>query len=79
MVEMDIAQGIYIITTEDGFPCKVGLTNDLNSRVKQLQVGNWVKLRAVWFSFALGPSWKGRTLNLWAAFNTAGGHLVFAA
>lgn len=67
----DTAQGLYVITTEEGFPCKIGITNDLSYRVGQLQIGNWHRLRAVWFTFVLGPHWGNRKPNLWAAFNNA--------
>lgn len=71
MAAEDLGRGIYIITTEDGFPCKVGVTNDLDQRVQQLQIGNWHKLRASWFSFVVGHDWRIRKLNFWAAFSNA--------
>lgn len=39
-------QGIYIITTEDDFPCKVGITDFLSHRIAGMQTGNWNKLFA---------------------------------
>ena len=47
-------QGIYVITTEDGWPSKVGITYNLLERTNQLQVGNWHKIRAAHFAFAFG-------------------------
>lgn len=67
----EFGQGIYIVTTEDGFPCKVGVTNKLRERVGQIQTGNWNKLKASWFSFVLNEDWRAGRLSIWAAFNTA--------
>jgi hypothetical protein len=60
---------IYVVTTEEGFPCKVGITNDLSLRVAQLQCGNWNKIQAAWYSFVVVGN-ASRTLNAWSAFTT---------
>ena len=45
------AQGIYVVTTDDGWPSKVGISGDLYLRMTQLQNGNWHRLRPTFFSF----------------------------
>lgn len=64
-------RGIYVITTDDGFPCKVGVSNDLKMRLGTLQTGNWNRLRASWFTFVVNQRWAGSSLNVWAAASNA--------
>ena len=70
MAQDDCGRVIYVVTTSDGFPCKVGITNDLSLRLTQLQCGNWNKLKAVWYSFVVKGG-SNRKTNVWAAFDTA--------
>ena len=65
----DVGRMIYVVTTEDGFPCKVGITADLTLRITSLQCGNWNRLRPVWYSFVVVKGAK--DTNLWSAFTTA--------
>ena len=46
-------QGIYIITTNDDWPCKIGITDNLVERIQKMQTGNWHQLRAhrFWFPY----------------------------
>lgn len=69
MAPDDCGRVIYVVTTSDGFPCKVGITNDLSLRLTQLQCGNWNKLKAAWYSFVVDGG-SNRRANVWAAFDT---------
>jgi len=63
----DLGRGIYVVSTESGFPCKIGVTNDLRQRIAFLQNGNWNRLRPAYFSFVITDEIK-RGLNVWSAF-----------
>jgi len=45
------AQGIYIVTTQDDWPCKIGISGNLVERMASLQSGNWHSLRPIYFAF----------------------------
>ena len=51
-------QGVYVITTQDDWPCKIGVTANLYERIAGLQIGNWHKLRAVDFWFVFGGGYQ---------------------
>lgn len=57
--DLDAYRGVYVITTEDRYPCKIGITNDLPLRLSMLQCGNWEKLVPVYFAFAFKPGLGG--------------------
>jgi hypothetical protein len=65
------AQGIYIITTVDRHPAKVGISCDLKSRLSQLQGGNWERLYAVEFAFVVSNKWRDRPKNAFAGLDGA--------
>lgn len=65
----DFGRMIYVVTTDEGFPCKVGTTGDLTSRLSQLSCGNWVPLKAAWYSFVVSAGSEAK-LNMWSAFQT---------
>lgn len=44
--------GIYVVSTEDKWPCKIGITSDLRKRLTGLQVGCWHKLIPYSFNLA---------------------------
>lgn len=66
----DLGRGIYVITADDGEPCKVGITNNLSSRLCEIQIGNWNRLRPSFFSFVVGDNIR-RQLNMWSAFSNS--------
>jgi hypothetical protein len=35
---------IYIASGEDGFPCKIGFSQDLENRLVMMQIGNWERI-----------------------------------
>jgi hypothetical protein len=35
---------VYVVAPQEGFPCKVGVAKNLNSRLCGIQTGNWVEL-----------------------------------
>lgn len=44
-------QGLYVITTEDQWPSKIGITDNMAQRLDHLQVGSWLHLSVVAFWF----------------------------
>jgi hypothetical protein len=46
-----VIQGLYIMTTAEGWPCKIGVTTNLVERLLQVQVGNWHKIKPTDFWF----------------------------
>lgn len=64
----DLGRGLYILSTGEDGPCKVGITNDLAMRLSVLQVGNWMKINPVMFTFVVGRNITGK-LNMWSAFS----------
>lgn len=73
----DFGRMIYVVTTDEGFPCKVGTTGDLSTRLSQLSCGNWVPLKAAWYSFVVSAGSDAK-LNMWSAFRTMPSKLEFA-
>lgn len=63
----DLGRGLYILSTGEDGPCKVGITNDLALRISVLQVGNWMKIQPVMFTFVIAGN-VGK-LNMWSAFS----------
>lgn len=41
--------GLYIVSTPEKWPCKIGITKDLKSRVSDMQVGAWGEVLAYEF------------------------------
>lgn len=46
-------RGIYIVTTLDKWPCKIGFSTDLLGRLSSMQSGNWHELIAWDFAFVV--------------------------
>lgn len=44
--------GVYVITSEDDWPCKVGVTLEPKTRLSAVQIGNWHRLKLHSFRFA---------------------------
>lgn len=55
----ECVQVLYVVKSGPELPIKIGVTSNLEKRLEQLQVGNWNKLEAHWYSF-VGRE-KGRT------------------
>ena len=51
-------QCLYIMTTDEGFPCKVGITEKPSLRLRNIQGGNWNKIHAsaFFFPYKIGPN-----------------------
>lgn len=51
-----------MINSEPGLPVKIGITENIMVRLATLQVGNWNKLEAHWFSFVARDTGAKRNL-----------------
>ena len=52
--------GIYVVTTLDGWPSKVGFSEDVGSRLREMQSGNWHELVAYdfWIPFKFSEDFR---------------------
>ena len=48
-------QGVYIIAPDAAGPCKVGISCDIATRIKSIQVGCWVQLFVYSLSYVFRP------------------------